>query len=392
MNRKHSVNPSCKSRHPDESRGPVFSWKFWIPAFAGMTTFLSVLSVPTFAQTIPSSFNFQGRLVDTNNNPISGSRNFVFSLFSAPSGGTSFWCEAKTLAVTNGVYFTQVGNVVALSSAVFTSSSTYLDENIGGTCTNGVLSGGNSFTPRTYLVAVPYAMTAGNVAPGSGNYIQNTGSLQAGATFYVSSGTVAGTFSVGGNAIFDSSITVGNTVASSAVNLGSLIIGGWALVGGQSLTNASSFQFTGLDPSLTYKLVMEINGTGTANGTPEIQFNGDAGNDYNWETFDYVYSGSANTGVNGSSDTASIKIRDKIYSAAYNFFTERFAAVPGSDIVMISGNDSGWDSTGGVTNNPAAWVNGGFWHGAAALNSVTFTDSGGTFSGRVYLFAFKPPF
>ena len=364
-----------------------------------MTTFLSVLSVPVFAQTIPSSMNFQGRLVDTNNNPITGTRSFVFSLWNVPSGGTNgLWCEAKTIQVVNGVYSTQIGSVVPLSPADFISSTTYLDVNVSaagsGVVCNGsnAPSGGNSFTPRMQMQVVPYAITAGNVSPGSSNYIQNTGSLQAGATFYVSAGTVEGTLSVGGSAIFDSSITVGNTVASSAVNLGSLIIGGWALVGGQSLTNASSFQFTGLDPSLTYKLVMEINGTGTATGTPEIQFNGDTGNNYSWNAFVYIYAGSATTSVQGSSGTVSFQIGAAIYPSAYDFITDRFAAVPSSDIVMISGNHSSWDNGGTASNNPSAGVNGGFWHGATALNSVTFTDSGGTFSGRVYLFAFKPPF
>ena len=158
--------------------------------------------VSAWAQTVPSSFNYQGRLTDTNNNPINGTRDFVFSLWNGPTtSATALWCEAQTIPVVNGVFATQVGSVVALSSAVFTSSSTYLDVNInnGGTgCgANNAPGGGVSLSPRIYLAAVPYAMTAGNVSPGSSNYIQNTGSLQAGATFYVSSGTVAGTFMVG---------------------------------------------------------------------------------------------------------------------------------------------------------------------------------------------------
>ena len=176
-------------------------------------------SVSARAQAVPGSFNYQGRLTDLNNNPTNASVAFYFSIFDQPTGGTLLWPtsgqEPQTLNVVNGVFATQVGSVDPISASVLSSSSAYLDVAVGGT-------GTNHLSPRIQLVSVPYAFLAGNVSPGSSNYIQNTGSLQAGATFYVSSGTVAGNFMVGAGTLTvtqSGNVGIGTSVPTSTLTV-----------------------------------------------------------------------------------------------------------------------------------------------------------------------------
>lgn len=78
--------------------------------------------------------------------------------------------------------------------------------NVSVTCTNGACTV-NASTSST-----------NNLAPGSTNYINVTSSLQSGATFYVSSGAVAGKLSVVGP-------SNGNAIAASILQSGALSIG-----------------------------------------------------------------------------------------------------------------------------------------------------------------------
>ena len=61
-------------------------------------------------------------------------------------------------------------------------------------------------------------------ANGSTNYIRNTATLQSGATFYVSSGTVATTFTVGTNLIVDGTL-IGNGSTLTSLTPGNIIAG-----------------------------------------------------------------------------------------------------------------------------------------------------------------------
>jgi len=166
-----------------------FDWLAGIGLALGICFFTS-----TIIAAVPTRINFQGKLLDTNKNPRNGSFNLVFRICDTPASSCAspIWTESQTgVPVTNGVFSLQLGSVTPLPATAFSSDERYLEIQIGSEVSS----------QREKLVTSPYAFKAAvadSLAPGDANYIQSTNSLQSGATFYVSSGTVAGDLAVGG--------------------------------------------------------------------------------------------------------------------------------------------------------------------------------------------------
>jgi len=76
-----------------------------------------------WAQSTPGLINFQGRLTDNLNNPLSGPHNMVFKIFDVPTGGAPKWQEPQTgvlvIISTNGVFAVQLGASNALTPLRF---------------------------------------------------------------------------------------------------------------------------------------------------------------------------------------------------------------------------------------------------------------------------------
>lgn len=79
----------------------------------------------------PTSMNFQGRLTDAAGNPLTGPQTVVFSIWDAVSAGNQLWSETQSVAVSSGIYNVGLGNVLALSTAVFAGGPTWLQLQIG---------------------------------------------------------------------------------------------------------------------------------------------------------------------------------------------------------------------------------------------------------------------
>jgi len=93
-----------------------------------------------------------------------------FRIFDAASGGNVLWGpESLTPTVTNGVFSVQLGASPALTPEVFTTAAVYL----GVTVDPDVYPGGE-MSPRSRLVASPYAVTAAQLAQ-SGDIRINSG-------------------------------------------------------------------------------------------------------------------------------------------------------------------------------------------------------------------------
>ena len=174
---------------------------------------------PPAAAEVNQRINFQGRLIDpVTGNPKDGSFGATFRICDSPTGGctggSKLWEETQTISADNGVFEVALGANVAISSAVFGGSAQYLEIQVGN----------ETLSPRQRLVAVPTALRAAmadRLEPGDPNYIQLRNTLQAGATFYVSSGTVAGPLRVTGNLDVDGVLTAGsgNEILTSAAGL-----------------------------------------------------------------------------------------------------------------------------------------------------------------------------
>jgi len=115
-----------------------------------MIVFILFSSLVVFGA-VPDKMNFQGRLLDANKNPKSGTFSMVFSIWDSETGGTQIWSETQTnVQVTNGMFSVQLGAVNGLTANVFSNDTRWLQIQIG----SEVLS------PRERLVTSPYSFRA----------------------------------------------------------------------------------------------------------------------------------------------------------------------------------------------------------------------------------------
>ncbi|MBI5243701.1 MAG: hypothetical protein HY922_08475 [Elusimicrobia bacterium] len=164
-----------------------------------LTALACLLWIPRQSRgaTSPQKIAFQGKLLDTSNNPRNGSFDMTFKIFNAPALGSELWSETQNgIQVTNGVFSAELGAVNALTTSLFTSASAYLEVKVGLD---------SPMTPRQLLLMSPSAfrsLYAEDLAPGDTNYVQVGTALQSGAVFHVASGTVAGPFMATGASSF----------------------------------------------------------------------------------------------------------------------------------------------------------------------------------------------
>ncbi|MBI4350126.1 MAG: hypothetical protein HY550_01700, partial [Elusimicrobia bacterium] len=105
-----------------------------------------------WGQSPPGLMNFQGRLTDSSNNPLSGPHDFIFEVYDAPAGGTQLWTETQSgITVANGVLAAQLGAASAIPAAIFSAPSAYLQITVDGV----------ALSPRQRLATAPYAFNSG---------------------------------------------------------------------------------------------------------------------------------------------------------------------------------------------------------------------------------------
>ena len=98
----------------------------------------------------PQVFRYQGRILD-NDALVSGNLNFSFKLYDTPTGGTSLYEDAATIAVVDGLYSTMIGDDTTSGGDLgdaLNNPAVYLEIEVGG----------ETLTPRERIVSVPYAM------------------------------------------------------------------------------------------------------------------------------------------------------------------------------------------------------------------------------------------
>jgi hypothetical protein len=140
--------------------------------------FLLVLSILTTvfatghaAYAVPGKMNYQGRLADAAGTAKpDGLYNMKFRIYSAASGGTLLWSEGREttnrVAVTNGQFSVQLGEVTPIPSSVFSSDNTYFEVELPSpatvTCSTAACGSytEGAMTPRQPVASSAYAMNA----------------------------------------------------------------------------------------------------------------------------------------------------------------------------------------------------------------------------------------
>lgn len=182
-----------------------------------------VVGMKVVAQT--TAFTYQGKLTDAGN-PANGNYDLQFALFDNVSGGTQFGSTLTRTgtSVSAGIFTVQLDFGVS----AFPGANRFLEIRVGP-------AGGSAFTtlsPRQQISSTPYAIRTvsaaaadglssacaacvqnsqinsvagskvtgtipvGGVPAGSGNYIQNTNSLQSNANFNISGNGTAGNLNI----------------------------------------------------------------------------------------------------------------------------------------------------------------------------------------------------
>ena len=119
-------------------------------------TLLATAQSPATSSTVPTLVNFSGRLVDSNGKPLTGIQGVTFSLCKEQVGGSPLWTETQNVQPDrSGHYTVMLGSASqgGLPASLFAS---------GEARWLGVQAQGQAEQPRVMLLAVPYALKAGD--------------------------------------------------------------------------------------------------------------------------------------------------------------------------------------------------------------------------------------
>lgn len=230
------------------------------------------------AAAAPSRMSFQGKLLDSANNPRNGNFDFTFRIYDQDVGGTERWVETQSqVDVVNGAFAVQLGAVEPLSTGLFTGASAYLEITV---------EPDPPMTPRQLLLASPFAFRAAladDLAPGNTSYIQVGTTLQPGSVFVVSSATIAGPLTVTKTSTFTATGSQTYSLVTSSgirVMAGTLRVDGPGGVSAQTSVSASTLTASSglilpqgtasfIEGSARWEPVQNLLfiGTGTANKT-----------------------------------------------------------------------------------------------------------------------------
>jgi hypothetical protein len=142
----------------------------------------------------PQQINYQGKLTNASNIPLTGSYSILFGIYDVSSGGSALWSETQTVTTESGFFNVLLGSVDPISTEVFTGNDRWLGIKVGSD---------SEMTPRQKLTSVGHAFYAYNAdkldgqdgsyyAPASGgDYVLKTGDTMTGtltnsASVYVS--------------------------------------------------------------------------------------------------------------------------------------------------------------------------------------------------------------
>jgi len=64
---------------------------------------------------IPHLINYQGKLVDSDGTPITGTKNITFKIYNVSSGGTPLWQETQSVTADRGLFNVLLGSNTTLS-------------------------------------------------------------------------------------------------------------------------------------------------------------------------------------------------------------------------------------------------------------------------------------
>lgn len=200
------------------------------------TVVLVLLGVSAFGG--PNDMTYQGSLADSTGRPIAdGDYLMRFRLYSAETGGSSFWLENHTVPVRGGVFSVILGEQSPLRGQYMTQPELWLSV-VVDVDQSGTLDGDEILSPRQKLSGGPWVRTRLSHGQWGPNLISGYGANL--ITFGVSGGTISG----GGSASFPNYVyslygTVGGGEGNRAGDGATTDSAMWATVGGGRSNSAA---------------------------------------------------------------------------------------------------------------------------------------------------------
>lgn len=128
--------------------------------FASLGVGLVVLGASFASETlargaVPNLLTQQGRLIDkATSKPVTGMVSITFTIYDAPTAGTSLWTETQSITLDDGYFSARLGETTPIPATVFDGKVRHLGVTVGTD---------SEMTPREALTSVPYALVAGDV-------------------------------------------------------------------------------------------------------------------------------------------------------------------------------------------------------------------------------------
>ncbi len=116
-------------------------------------TFIIILlftSLCLWAQNVPQTIDYQGRLADSEGNYLNSVVTVEFLIYDAEFDGTLLWTEAQDVNCANGVFHVLLGSTVSFPTTLFDSADRWLE----------LVVSSETLSPRTTIVSVPYSLKA----------------------------------------------------------------------------------------------------------------------------------------------------------------------------------------------------------------------------------------
>lgn len=211
-----------------------------------------------------NTISYQGQLTDSAGNPLNGTYNMVFKLYTASSGGTALWTEPWTggnaVDVTDGLFHVLLGSLNnTLSTVVASNNQLYLGITVGTD---------SEMLPRVQLGSTPFAFQANRAYGLSATNGNPADAVYVDANGYVGIGTinpVAPLHILGTGAGFPP--TSGTTVSSGEVLRLRPVDNAVLDIGGNSVWGAWLQSTNELSLGTTYPLLLNPIGGNVGIGT-----------------------------------------------------------------------------------------------------------------------------
>ena len=211
--------------------------------------------ISTSSAAVPQLINYQGVLTDSLGNNVNDTVDITYTIYDAPSSGSTVWTETQTSIVVNdGQFNVFLGSVTQLIDTVFNDTVRYLGIQVNSD---------PEISPRTRLVSMAYSYRTGTVDGASGGHITskvnigpNNDNSGTGAFVAGELDTASGDYSVVSGGLFNVASGTKSVVSGGTLNKAdstyAVVGGGWAnraghwnsTVGGGGFSKAEGWSST----------------------------------------------------------------------------------------------------------------------------------------------------